>query len=595
MIRRLTTPRRTRRDERGAVAVLVGVLMAFVLVGIAAIAVDLGVQRVARRDMQALADVLALDLAREIDGRSQAQLAAEGNPDNPASALRDSMRRNPDTVGEDLRVEVDWGSYVNGTWDTATEPPSAVKVVTRSNVGYSFTSGAGSVSRTAYGTASSTACYRLGSFVAAVNTGDSSILGPLNDLLGVNLRLVSYQALADVDITLAELAASSRIGTPEELLTGTITYSDLVEATIEALSRRPESKQNGSTVAVAISALQTVLGASAAVGAIALGDVLHVAPTDAAALDVALKVLDIIASAQMANGSHFLEISNLHAGVAGLGNHISGSLALISAAQMACGRPNTPETIARNSQLSGTLGLEFFNLPSLNVPAVGTLQTAKGDGSLVVDVGNGTGQLIAPPEVYCGDGTATDPHKYSVRVQNSLATYRLSLNLKVTGDVQIRVLENLGLGDLLDGLLGGLLGGGNNKEDIEVNLSLSIGTTEPGSPSVANLQLPPNDTIPVQTGSSIYLDPSAILPTVTSVKIGGKSITNLSLVGPLTSAIVSTLTSASGHFISQTVAPLLENLDEMLIGPVAKMVGLRFNGADVYAAGAVCGLPRLSG
>jgi uncharacterized membrane protein len=587
-------PRRASRDERGAVA-LVAVVMSFVLIAIAAFAIDIGMQRVARRDMQALADIIALDLARELNGRTQSELAGEGSMTNPAGALRASLARNTDTVGDDLAVDVDWGSYVNGVWNTNTNPPSAVKVVASSSVDFSFTTGSGDVSRTAYGTASSTACYRLGSFVASLNTAGSTVLGPLNSLLGVNLSLASYKALAGLDVTLAELAASSQIGSPDELLTGTITYTELVQATIEALSNRPEAKQRGSNVDVAISALETLLGVSAAVGSIRLGDVLHVSPSDVAAMDVGLHVLDVIASAQLANGSHALEIPNLHAGVAGLGNHISGSLSLISAAQMACGRPNTPETIAKNSQLSGTLGLEFFNLPSLHVPGVGTLQTAKGDGALVLDVGNGTGQLIAPPEVYCGAGTTGDPHKYSVRVQNSLATYRLSMNVTITGDVQIKLLEDLGLGDLLDNILGGLLGGGNNKEDIEIKVALSVGTTEPGATSTANLRLPPNDTVPVTTGSSIYLDPASVVPTVTSVKIGGKTITNLPLVGPLTSAVLGTLTSTTGHFVSQTVSPLLQNLDQMLIGPVATMVGLRFNGADVYAVGAKCGHPRLSG
>jgi len=101
---------RAQRNDRGAVAAAISVLMAFVLLAIAAFAVDIGMQRVARRDMQALADIVALDLAREIDGRTQSQLAAEGSMTNPASALRASLGRNSDTVGNDLEVDVDWGS-----------------------------------------------------------------------------------------------------------------------------------------------------------------------------------------------------------------------------------------------------------------------------------------------------------------------------------------------------------------------------------------------------------------------------------------------------------------------------------------------------
>src|SRR3546814_8855044 len=95
------------------------------------------------------------------------------------------------------------------------------------------------------------------------------------------------------------------------------------------------------------------------------------------------------------------------AGVAGLGSQFTGSLSVISAAELACGVPNSDQTIAENAQLSGVLGLDFVNLPSLNL-GIGTLQTAKGTGSLSVDIGQGTGQLVSPPEIHCGDGTTND-------------------------------------------------------------------------------------------------------------------------------------------------------------------------------------------
>ncbi|UMG93025.1 TadE/TadG family type IV pilus assembly protein [Nocardioides sp. TF02-7] len=573
------------RDERGAVGVFVGVFLSLVMVGVGAISIDLGMQRVARRDMQALADVLALDLAREINGRTQAQLAAEGDPGNPGSAVSQSVARNDHAVGEGLDVEVDWGSYTGGVWNTATEPPSAVKVTASTDVEYSFADGDGSATRTAYATAASTACFRLGSFVAAIDSGDGTVLGPLNDLLGVNLSLVSYKALAAADVTLGELAANPRIGSPDALLTGAVTFRDLLLATIDVLRNEATGNQ------AAITALNSLVNVAASVGSIRLGDVLHIAPGDSAALDVALRVLDLVASARVATGEHFIDIPNLHAGVAGLGNHISGSLSVVSAAQMACGTPNSTGATAKNAQVSGTLGLDFFNLPSLNL-GIGTLQTAKGDGSLVIEIGTGTGQLVSPPPVYCGSGTAADPHRFAVRVLTELASYRLDMNLTVEGDLKVSSLLGLGLGDLLDSILGGILG---NKKEIEIKLALRVGTTADPGGSIANLSLPPNDKTPVETGSSIYLDPSRILPDILSVKIGGKTITDLPLVRPLTDLVVDALTGVGNHFVRKTVAPLLDNLDEMLIGPVARMLGLRFAGADVYAVGAVCGRPNLAG
>ena len=132
---------------------------------------------------------------------------------------------------------------------------------------------------------------------------------------------------------------------------------------------------------------------------------------------------------------------------------------------------------------------------------IGTLQTAKGTGTLQVDIADGEGQLVAPPEVHCGSGTATDPHRYSVAVRTQPASYSLSADLNVNGELKLGVLDDLGLG----GLLGGLLG---NKVAIDIDVRLWVGTNAATANSVANLSLPPNDTIPVQTGTSVVPRPA---------------------------------------------------------------------------------------
>ncbi|WP_141006782.1 hypothetical protein [Nocardioides humi] len=68
-------------------------LLAVLLVS-GAFAVDLGMQRVARADMQALADVVALDLARELDGRTVNALV-----DVLEEKKERSLARNHDMVG----------------------------------------------------------------------------------------------------------------------------------------------------------------------------------------------------------------------------------------------------------------------------------------------------------------------------------------------------------------------------------------------------------------------------------------------------------------------------------------------------------------
>lgn len=557
-----------------------------VLMGIVAIVVDLGMERVTRSDLQALVDVVALDLAREITGRTQSTLEPEGILANPGSAVAHSVHRNGgDLLGENLSVQVDWGSYDNQVWNTATDPPTAVRVTASADTDYSVMAGSGAVTRTAYAVASNSACYRLGTFVAAVESGDSTVLAPLNSLLGVNLTLVGYQGLADAKVTLAELAAASTIGSPTALLTGSVTYSHLISAIIEVLS-------NKAGYSAAVSALGSILNASGSVGAVNLSNVMHVSPTDQAALEMGLNVLDIVGSARLANGEHFIDVPNLNGSVPGVGSQFTGGLSLISAAELACGKPNSPESVAENSQLEGTLGIEFVNLPSLSIPGFATLLTEKGDGALYVSIADGTGQLVAPPDVHCGDGTASDPHTYSVAVQTTPASYSLSSELIITGDVKITDLLGIGLTDLLTSLGLPILGTG--KYHIRVEVNLTVATASAGGTSIATLSLPPNDVTPFETGTTVYLDPANIVPRIDAVTIEG-NVAPIASSAPLTNKIVTELISANNGFVDQTLFPLIENINEDFVGPVARMVGLRFGGADVYAVGAVCGQPSLWG
>jgi Flp pilus assembly protein TadG len=65
-----------RKDENGAVALTVA-LVVTLLLAVASFALDLGLARVGVRDMQAVADVVALDMARQIDGRTVSAIEAD--------------------------------------------------------------------------------------------------------------------------------------------------------------------------------------------------------------------------------------------------------------------------------------------------------------------------------------------------------------------------------------------------------------------------------------------------------------------------------------------------------------------------------------
>lgn len=581
--------RGNRQDERGAVTLVMVFVLVVMLLG-SAFVVDLGVQRVARSDMQAIADLVALDLARELDGRSVTDV-------RPAvdAELRRSSARNADAIGTaPPQLTYRLGQMRNGQFvELASGVPTAVRVSARTQVAYGFAAvtgrDAGAAQRSASAESSGTACFRLGSFVAAIRSGDSTVLAPLGDLLGVKLDLVSYQGLAVADLRLEQLVASPYVGTPEQLLSSPISYANLIRAMIDALGR--ESTNN----TIAIQALNKILTTTvtASVGTINLSDVLHVAPTDTAAMKIDLDVLDLVASARLADGKHFLGVPNIQGQVPGVGYQYTGGINLISAAELACGAPNSTQAVADTSQLNGSVGVLFTNMPSLNVAGLGTLQTPKGSGLLQITAGGGTGRLVAPPAIHCGNGTAADPSTMSVSVGTSLATYQLYADVSIAADVKLSDLVGLGLTSVLTNLLGNILTLGS-KVSLEVEVRLTIGTTNSGGTTRADLKIPPNDKTPISTGSSIYLDTASVVPTVKSVKLNTKSAT-LSTVTAITNPIVDVLVTSGKGFLEKTLTPLVANINNDFIGPVARMVGLRLAGADVYGVGVTCARPRLVG
>src|SRR5205823_14901385 len=72
------TPEERERD-RGAVLAIVAICLGF-LITITAITVDLGRLSLRRRDMQAIADMVALDMARLANGRTTSEIMSSADP-----------------------------------------------------------------------------------------------------------------------------------------------------------------------------------------------------------------------------------------------------------------------------------------------------------------------------------------------------------------------------------------------------------------------------------------------------------------------------------------------------------------------------------
>ena len=565
-----------RHDERGAVAVFLAVTVSLLVI-VGAFAVDLGMQRVVRRDMQALADVVALDLARELDGRSQSQLAPALDRSSSASALSRSLAGNQSTLGDNLVVEAVWGAWNGSTFDATADPPTAVRVSASADVGFSFTSGRGAATRSAVASTIRAACFALGSFSARFRSSDSALLGtlvgPLNELLRpqASLSVADYSGLATARATLEELAVAAGAVSPQHFLTAGVTAQDLMAAAISLLQK--EDPVN----TVAISALERLAqGKAALTTPVLLTDVVSMAPSDAAALQTDVNILDLVAGTILvADGVNGFKLGNGNLGtkIGGVASLTSASLSVIERPKTACGAPGGPG--ARTSQVRGSAEAKL-ELPTINLGGGDIVQTAPATVLLAVDLGNAEGTLASEPT--CGAGTAADPDRMSVDVQSGLATFALTSSLGFRTTLNIS-----GIGQ------------------VEVTWQQAASATRlmPDRWSQAALSIPPHDTTPVTTGEGDpTLDGVTVAKVATDVvattKVLGVSVgVDLALVEPLLQPIVSAL--AVHATVDGRLDTLAASIDSYLT-PLLTLLGINVAGADVFAVGRpICAAPVLRG
>ncbi|MGA8846408.1 MAG: pilus assembly protein TadG-related protein [Nocardioides sp.] len=608
------------RDERGAVAVMVAGLVV-VMLAVAAFAVDLGMQRVVRSDMQAMADVVALDSARLIDGRTAKEIR-DGSGGIPAlqATAEASASRNQSTLGDGtvqaVLVYLDKDS--NGAMipkraagvlvpvpDSAR--PDAVLITATGGIEFAFAPGSGSATRTALGTASSYGCFRLGSFAASLQS-DSALGGVfeslVSDALGINLRAIGYGGLLSSSIGIAGLAANLGVGTPQELanLKG-VKVADLFRASAQVLDSQGNSSASAAMASIASKVSQSTV--------LDLGSVLAVG--DGAALVGTINALDLVGSAGiaastvLANGNNFLDT-----GVAWAAPRVSSGaieLRAVAAPPQYCGPIGGGTSTAQVSFIS-----DFgFNLPnkvqvgSLGDLSVGTqadLTTTQASMHVDATLAGATGKLVG---VTCGAGTAASPQVTKVNVDTSLLTgnVRLPFRVKGTLDVGTNTIVPTGVLSSLFGIL---------QTDATVALTLDLNGLASASLSTAPQ---------VATGPTLYSVPpltygqaqpslgsgqpvSLPTPAVTLETSGSVSVSVTTKIGPVSltttksvptsslnlTALLSAITSSA---IGTSTQAVVSNVNQALV-PVSKLLGIRVAGADVIGTfPPSCSSPKLAG
>ena len=416
----MTMSRSTNERDRGAVIPLVALVLG-ALITMTAIAVDLGRLMVVRRDLQAAADVISLDMARHLDGVSTRSVL-ETNPSWNQQKVLTSNRNKVDpskvvvdlgVVNRTLQQDINLSSQAY-TSALAGQVPNAVKVTITDTIGYFFVPGdSGSSTRSAIGfrtgatvpptPPANQACYSIGSF--ALNLDNNNTLGQLiANKLGITV--LSYNGLVNSNVTLGQLANQLNLASPTQLLNQNLTFNQLVVASANAL------RQGGDTANANFLdglAQQTVNNNTQ----FNFGGLVSVSqPAQTAALAAQFNVLNLVAGgAFLINGTNAI---NVPLSVPGL---LSSQLTIIEGPQYIC-------DVAGGGQLA-TSQIRMRVTAGVNVPLVGNIGVTAD-----LNVANGSSVINS---ITCGANTSMRIDVASDVISPTISgTLPLGLSLPIT-------------------------------------------------------------------------------------------------------------------------------------------------------------------
>jgi uncharacterized membrane protein len=530
-----------QRDEQGAVAVFTAVALVAVLV-MAAFAVDLGMHRVLRRDLQALADAVASDLAHEVDGRTAAAILADPGW---AAARADSVARNDSGLGSAPAVTAEVGTVDSSYAFTAasgTTVPTAVRVVASGDVDYAFASGSGAASRSAVTVTRAQACYKLGSWGARLDSASSALLATVLAGHGVAVGAATYQSLVGAEVDAVELAAALDLASPEQLGTATVSLGTLLDAAAEVLG------SSGATDAQ-VSALDAVRTGAGSLGnePVALATLFSVASGAGAGLVAAVDLADLVVGSILVADGNSAATVDLGSGLPGVGS-LSSSVGLIQAARTACGFAGATPNRSNQVVMTSSASLTNSSL-SLGLPFIASVTVGSGTPmSLSVTTASATSALDATS--CAGTGPSA-----TVSTTGGLLSASLVLPVRVKGTV-------LGIAHTLD-------------------LTFRSTLTPSGTPGAVTITVPPQDyQTPYSNGGS-----PPQLPTATLDPVGTVGWLSTSQLNDLVAVVT-----------ANVVTPVVTALNANVLAPLSDLAGVRTAGADVLLLDhPTCSTPALRG
>lgn len=559
-------PVSTRQQQHGAIGVF-GVIVLLLAVIFTAVVVDSGRLWAQKRKLQSIADMAAIDAARQVGGCPQGTetvMKARVANAAQASALSNGYIGNLITTPNVVDVGMTQHNVTTGVrnFTASNSQRQSVWVRATREVPASLFAGGlftGKIVIKADAVApsrSSFASFAVGSTTATLNTSDSNLLNALlGNVLGspLSLSLASYQGIANSQLTLLNLiqakgtqGGGATVGSVNELLNLNISLKDFVQLVSLAAAR-------SSTVAnpQVLADLTTLATKTVKSSNIKIGDVLKVVnPDPNAVLGAGINILQLLNTAVLvANGSNAITLP--------LGVSIANLLAVdikayvVQLPQMVIGPAafsgGPACTVARTAQVRVET--------SVNQP--GILGVVAGvDLKLVVEVAPGRAELM---------GITT--------LSNGQTNVRIDA---YPGLASLRLTNTAGSGPALIKAVGAL---------VYAELGLNAPIVQP-APNTLNFNLthPVSSRLPISANSYGSAGQS-----MAGLATGANLNINVCAAGLCLGNVINALVTPT---INTLVLPLLAAVTANVVDPLLKLLGVNISGVTVILTDVKSGTTR---
>ncbi|WP_414449547.1 TadG family pilus assembly protein [Burkholderia sp. 22PA0099] len=590
-----------RRRERGAFATMTLIFMtaAIAILGM----LDIGNVFFQRRDMQRIADMAAMAGVQRVDNTCSmspgvATLSATNNGLNAGKGDTITVncgRWDPTSYAGPSYYSA--GANAGSSGDVNARQWNAVQVKVTRTVPYFFLGPSRLVQASSTARATAIDVFSVGATLAQLGgtscsgTPASSSANPglVNGLLsgllgsasGLNLSLVSYQALACTNVRLADLAAAAGVGTISQLLALKLSLSQFLSLVANAAQQTSVANAN---LQASLGALQALVKANVNGGNVNLGGangLLNVALADTqSAASATVNLLDLImVGAEVANSNNAVAVNVPSVNLGGLtGTQLQVQIISPPSIGIGEGGINPATGTWRTTASTAAVGLYLVvNLASVNILGIGVniglpLYLQVGTGKAVLNATNcGSTLATSTATITATPGIANlcigTPPLNSKGLISLSSTYSCSAPAS---------LANVNIAPLGLGL---------------VNVNASIKNVSVQANGASQQHVFPGN---VGTDADYWTSNSNALGSLLASALSQLSASSinvsLTLAGlqlPLPTGLISQLLS----LVTSLLGPILQSLDAIIV-PLLNLLGVQVGAATVHHMSLTCGVSQ---